>query len=304
MKNITNKMSILENEYGNMAIYEYIVGHRFTITVSSNKIELNQDKEYNQSNYDNVLDLNQLWNSISEIYRVDEDRLHFAPISEYTLFCILYDQDLMARLNLFTKYHGKGIVVVDVRNNTSGIYLSSEKMNEFCRTIMLPSLSPIVINEIAFLKADIQDIKASSNFAANRMSHALVIKHDPVSVDEKTKKPIYWFFDSDKTRVFADNTDTPDAMAIEFANIKLNPKFIIYVENLTGLDPAKRPAAFRDAILKIFKKEFTDEYRYYIERCASFLGTKPEEQFDKLLKDIIFGYIKRITKEMNRYKMR
>lgn len=303
MKNITKKIQMLEGEDGKLSVVDYIVGYRFTIQVTPENIKMDQDKDFNLKLTGNTLELTEFWDKIANIYRIDSERLHYAPISSYTLFCIFFDQDLMTKLNVLPKYSGKGIVIVNVRNDTSGFYLSTTKLEEFCTNIQMPFLKPIFVGEVSQLKSNIDEVKSTSTFSANRIPHALIIKHDPPRLDEN-KELIHWMIDSDQTKAFVDGSDTPEAMAMELCGVRLSPELIISIEETTGINPIRKKASFRKAVLKTIKDEYIDEYNLYLDRCSFFLGDNKEVQFDNYINDQIAIYIRDRVSKMDRYKRR
>jgi len=311
MKNITHSLAELEQEQGTLVATEFIFGYRFSINVTDKAITLSQDEEYNKKNFSNILDLDRLWNTVKEVYNIDEERFFFAPIREYSLNCVFYDSEKTKDKPFI--YSSKGFLIVEVVPK-DGILIHQSRIPEFCEQLRLPYAKPIFVGTKDMLKQDLRELRSTSSISTNKIGAGIVIKNEPIQVEGGRAKRFY--IESDYSTIDLDNTESPSDMAREL----IRTVFIPGIKGRSEQDPQAIPNLIyeleeKTSIKPINKKRFAKimiEYLYaerlvdvdnYIGRCISALGSNHHDKFKVFLLEQAVEYIEDTVLNMERYRL-
>lgn len=294
MKNITKSINELSKEMGMMSITEFVIGKRFKIHVTESGIDLSQDEEHNKK-FGGPLDLETFWKNITTVYNIDSFRLMNSPLREYVLHCIYYDADFLK--NIPQIYPGKGIIVVEVEASES-LLVPQEKIEDFCRFLLLPSVKLLYSGTVDRLGTAIAETRSLSSITRNKLSGGIVIKNEPPQ--HINGEIVRWFIEPNYETVSADGEESPGVLAKEFVEISFGPEKLEELFLASNKSPVSDKKEFIELMLFNLKSDHMGEYIDYKKRCAFSIGDS-EDKFDAIIRDAASDYIDNVVSGMNKF---
>lgn len=300
MKDVTKNIRELAKESGLLSITEFIIGKRFYIHNSEKGVSLSQDIEYNAKNFNDELDLQALWESITKIYGIDERNMLMAPAPEYTLNCIYYSRDMMDGMP--QQYPDKGIIIVEVCL-AGGNLIPQSRLSEFCKNIALPCLDPIIVADVSEIKERLSWVRQETKMSQNKIPSGIVIKNEPPIMDDKGN-PIRWYIAPNIDESIQENSQNPEQMAKELVETTLTIETIVELEKTSNVSPEKK-VMFKNIMLNYLKSDRIDSYEEYRTKCGLGKNTKSaEKEFETFVRSALTEYLKDFILKLNMYKNR
>lgn len=291
-----------------IVVYEYIRGFRISAIVSDGKVLLDQDRKFNHEQFEKIFtddELAIIWESALRNYRVDENRLHMAPMNSYVIRCIYYDARYLQ--DSPQDYPERGLAVVEIVQ-PSGIPLNANGFKDFNEMIGLPVNKPLFKGSVENFKESLPILKIKSWLSRNMIPAGFVIYNEPNSfLTENTINR--WRMDLDikpETLAEQEMLGKAEDMAKEFVGQFINRETIEEFESRTQLDAIKHRKEYSKTFLHFIRKNFAAEYeRYYrasvVDLKSRFDGRGIAMKFQSMAKDAIEHYIDNIILQTNKY---